>query len=278
MKKTIVTLIAFFAIAATALAQKSMIAVPPTANLQQYPIETGPLSIKKQADMNLRPMELKKDWTGLNLYVHLRGDGRWVYETLPAGTMVLADSIGNPIYKVSCGNRLVAMPKSKSVTPVPTVPPRRPGSWPQWFFNILAALILLILLALLAWLIYLLFSNLAERRSHGGNDNPQGGGGGAQPTPQGGSATSGPGSTNQPPKPSGQQQPPEPGAGTATEDGKEKDQPQPPAADSSEGKGSTAKFVAFYQDKDGGMKINFSGHNRVTHRINERGEHSISFS
>jgi hypothetical protein len=276
MRKVIITLTVFFAITATALAQKTIAATPPTANLKQYPIEVGPLPIKKQADMNLHPVKLKENWTGFNLYRKLRGDGRWVYETLPAGTIVLADTTGNPIYKATCGNRLAPMPKS--VTPiVPAVPPKRPGSWPQWFFNLLAALILLALLVFLAWLIYLLFSNLADRRSRGGNNGPQGGGRN-QPTPQG-PVTAGPGGTNQPPKPSGEQrQPPAPGAGTATEEGKEKDQPQPSVTDSSEGKGSTAKFIALYRDKDGGTKINFAGYDRVTHRVNEKGEYSVSFS
>ncbi len=247
MKNFIVILVALCAITTMALAQKSSVmAIPPHAQLSLYPIESGPLPIRKQADLNLRPMKLKEDWTGFNLYRKLRGDGRWVYETLPAGTIVLADSAGSPVYKATCGNRLAAMP------PVPAPSEQSSGSWPQWFFNLLAVLILITLLAFITWLIYNLFENVRTRSA---TDD-----GGAEPHP-----------VPQPPAPEhgGVNPPP----GPTPDSG----QPRQPTPTPNSERGSGKKFFAVYIDENS-TKVNFDGFKRVTFRVTEDGEHSVSAS
>jgi len=85
-------------------------AIPAKAEISRFPILPGVLTNAQMAKYDLRPMMLDSAWTGLNWYRNVRG-GRFVYETLPKGTIVLVDKDGVIRYKADCGNRLIDVTK-----------------------------------------------------------------------------------------------------------------------------------------------------------------------
>lgn len=149
----------------TTFAQRGSRAVPEGANLERYPLSNHILTTKEQAELSLRPMVIEQPWTGYNWY---QGKQRFVLETLPAGTLVLADTNGKLIYKADCGNRLVEIPtcpKCLATMPVTTPPVQQPRNFLDrlWnavrdFWRFLGGVILLLLgLLVLLGLLYLLY-------------------------------------------------------------------------------------------------------------------------
>src|SRR3989344_1575294 len=117
-----------FFVSATAVAAQRVPAekaIPANANLEQYPLFNEPIPLDVQTDLQLNPIRLNEEWTGLNW--HPRQD-RFFYEKLLPGTIVFVDKDNNPIYKADCGNRLVSWPDtsradtaSVATAPAPTV-------------------------------------------------------------------------------------------------------------------------------------------------------------
>lgn len=95
-------------------------ATPAGANLGRYPLKAKRLTRQEEVDLGLRTVALRYDWTGFNYHREVEG-GRWVWEKLPAGTLVHVDETGNQLYKEDCGNRLVWWPSDPFGRPV-TIP------------------------------------------------------------------------------------------------------------------------------------------------------------
>jgi hypothetical protein len=262
---------ALFAVVASASAAtniRSQAATPTNAQLEQYPLQVGPLSVNEEARLNLRPVKLEKDWTGYNYYRALRGDGRWVLETIPAGTLVLADAKGNPVYKVSCGNRLVGI----SVPKDPSCPPPAAKSFLerhpllQNFLDFLKSVgwILLgaLLLAALFLLLGLLFNLLREElgrwsRSPGTTSEVPSE---SHPTAQPASPALGPTVVPIPASPSA----PAPATPPDADQEAAGTTPDAPASSTSTPPTSTRRHLAFYRGMDGDThKVKLVGHNQV---------------
>lgn len=101
-----------FAMLETASAQpiiKGSFAEPIGAELDKFPLKRGPLSVKEQDRLGLAPGRLERPTVVQNHFRNIRpaDRGRFVLETLPAGTPVLVDKKGNIRYKADCGNRVV---------------------------------------------------------------------------------------------------------------------------------------------------------------------------
>ncbi len=84
-------------------------ATPAGVDLVKYPLApkalTGAEAIAKMAELGLRPVPLRYRWCGLNEHREVEG-GRFVYECLPPGTIVLVNAAGDQIYLPDCWNRL----------------------------------------------------------------------------------------------------------------------------------------------------------------------------
>jgi len=102
----------------------STAADPQGIDLVKYPKdEKAPMSIKRQMELGLKVAQLRYDWWGLNWHREIEG-GRWLWEKIPAGKIVLVDKNGNQIYKADCVNRLVWMPRNPFTgLPCPKCPP-----------------------------------------------------------------------------------------------------------------------------------------------------------
>src|SRR3989344_22830 len=102
----------------------STAADPQGIDLVKYPKdEKAPMSIKRQMELGLKVAQLRYDWWGLNWHREI-GGGRWLWEKIPAGKIVLVDKNGNQIYKADCVNRLVWMPRNPFTgLPCPKCPP-----------------------------------------------------------------------------------------------------------------------------------------------------------
>ncbi len=112
MKKAWFLIVLFAMLALPALAQRGAFAVPADAQLDKFPVMSGPLSTKQQAEMRLAPLFLQKSIVVQNHFRSLRDKkGRFVLETLPVDTLVLVDTTGTIRYKADCGNRLVEVPE-----------------------------------------------------------------------------------------------------------------------------------------------------------------------
>lgn len=100
------------AVLETASAQpiiKGSFAEPVGAELDKFPIKTGRLSAKEQAELGLSVKKLDKPTVVQNHFRNIRptDNGRFVLENLPVGTPVLVDKVGKLRYKADCGNRIV---------------------------------------------------------------------------------------------------------------------------------------------------------------------------
>src|ERR1700722_2681346 len=86
---------------ATAGGRPCNISTPPDgAQLDKYKPQSGPLSETLWRSMGLHQMTLTKSWVGHNYYrAPPKACEAWKYETLLAGTEVLADKNNDPIYK-----------------------------------------------------------------------------------------------------------------------------------------------------------------------------------
>ncbi len=116
MKRLAVAVIFAFVMAVSAVSAqstaqigRSTIAYPAQAELDRFPIiwTKNPAQAEVRRTLGalgLRLEVLKVEWTGYNWYRHLN---RFVYETIPVGTLVYVDSAGIPRYREDCGNRLV---------------------------------------------------------------------------------------------------------------------------------------------------------------------------
>ena len=148
-------------------AQRGTRAVPEGANLEQYPFFSHVLTTRETADLGLRPITINQPWTGFNWFGN---KDRFVLETLPVGTLVLADKDGRPIYKADCGNRLVelaACPKCVVASPATPPTPRSKGFGHEgWDFKKLLHFLAGIVLFLLGLLLILLLLYLLRRMFH----------------------------------------------------------------------------------------------------------------
>jgi hypothetical protein len=91
--------------------------VPAGANLDQFPIMSGPLSAGQMADMGLRPTRLAITTDFLN---YNRARNVFELTTVNAGEVVLVDIDGIMRYKASCGNRLATLtPEPRPLDPLP---------------------------------------------------------------------------------------------------------------------------------------------------------------
>jgi hypothetical protein len=189
-------------------------AEPAGAELGKFPIKNKPLTVAEQADLGLSAKKLDKQVEVQNHFRNLRDKkGRFVLETLPAGTLVLVDKDGNLRYKADCGNRLVETRECPKCPPVtadslktsitqPVV--NKPNFWQKlaseiksaatglWNFIgsllaplgwLLLLLLGLLLLALLAYLLYRLIRWIVDsiqnrNQGEGGEQHPP-----AQPIP-----------------------------------------------------------------------------------------------
>lgn len=93
--------------------ERSTVAYPAEAELERYPItwtkDPTQSEVKRtMSALGLRLDTLKTAWTGFNWY---RRPGRFVLETIPAGTPVYVDAAGTPRYRADCGNRLIELVK-----------------------------------------------------------------------------------------------------------------------------------------------------------------------
>lgn len=191
MRNLIFALI-FAMLALPALAQRGEFAEPAGAELKRFPIKGAPLTLAEQAELGLSAKKLEKPVVVQNHFRNIR-NGRFVLETLPAGTLVLVDENGTLRYKADCGNRLVEPPnclrchntklggdritKPKASTPFREWLKRGWEGMEQLLGLTLGALLpLLGLLALLAVLGLLgydaLYRLFREWREGGGNNTP----------------------------------------------------------------------------------------------------------
>ncbi len=181
MKRLWIFALFFVVLASPLFAQRGQFAEPPGAELNKFPIMPGPLSVSDQARLGLSPKILDKSVRVLNHFRGLRDkQGRYILETLTAGTLVLVDKDEKLRYIVKCGNRISEKMKCKECPPVsivtPTNPSQKPGAWSRFwdamgrawgdmweamgsFFGIL---IPLLLLGLLGYLIYKAIQNFGE--------------------------------------------------------------------------------------------------------------------
>lgn len=102
----LIFVLVFAMLALPALAQRGEFAEPAGAELSQFPIKTAPLTLAQQAELGLSAKRLDNPVVVQNHFRNIR-NGRFVLETLPAGTLVLVDKNGTLRYKADCGNRLV---------------------------------------------------------------------------------------------------------------------------------------------------------------------------
>jgi len=183
-------------LAVPVFSQHGQFAEPIGAELDKFPIMTKPLSVSEQARFGLSAKKLEKSVVVENHFRNIR-HGRFVLETLPAGTLVLADKDGKLRYKADCGNRIVESskcpecPQTSTAGPVKTTSESNAtGAWSR-FLNaikkawvgvwealgwILGALIpLLLFLALAALLGYAIMRALEKwqnRGNHGQQVSP----------------------------------------------------------------------------------------------------------
>jgi len=180
MKKLIFVLI-FAMLALPTFAQQGTFAEPTGAELDKFPIKTSSLSLAEQAELGLSAKKLDAPVVVQNYFRNIRS-GRFVLETLPAGTLVLIDKKGNLRYKADCGNRLVEIPLYVALTyAVPQVP-KKGGAWSRFWDAVgrtwgnmweglgsflgflLPLLLILALLGLLGYLIYRVLQNWQDGR------------------------------------------------------------------------------------------------------------------
>ena len=118
---------------------------PANAEMEKYPILSAPLDLRAQAQLGLTPKVLGHGVVVMNHYrnVKPKNMGRFVLETLPAGTLVLASKDGKLRYKADCGNRII------EVLPCPQCPGTaetsgknsskntfaQPGAWTRFWDN-----------------------------------------------------------------------------------------------------------------------------------------------
>ena len=109
-------------------AQRAQAAVPANAELHLFPLEPEKeLGSGWRAKLGLMPDRLSAP---LDLYNYHRETKRWVWETLPAGTVVLKDAAGVVRYKVDCMNRVVVPAPAPAITEKPE-PPAIPAPPPS---------------------------------------------------------------------------------------------------------------------------------------------------
>lgn len=106
IRTSLVGLMVLFVSLSSAQTESFSFAAPEGAELEKYPVMPGPLSVADQAKLGLSAKTLEKPANVFNHYRQLR-TGRFVFETLPAGTLVLVSKEGALRYKAECGNRLV---------------------------------------------------------------------------------------------------------------------------------------------------------------------------
>lgn len=82
-------------------------------DLNQFPVEKGPLSAKRQAELGLRPYVL----TNEALFFNHQSGGLFSLKLMKAGTVVLVDKEGTPRYEEKCGNRLIGPREIKTPAP-----------------------------------------------------------------------------------------------------------------------------------------------------------------
>ncbi len=104
-------------------------ALPQDVRLEQYPHTAGPLTVSQMADLGLSPKRLEFSTTMLNFYRDGKacGGGRWVLETVPAGTLVMVGRDGYVAYLGKCWNRLA--PQSI----IQVVQSESQPNQPQWY-------------------------------------------------------------------------------------------------------------------------------------------------
>lgn len=181
MKKLFVFVI-FAVLTLSAFAERGQFAVPDSAELDEFPVLSGPLSSKQQAEMGLAPTLLKQAVVFQNHFRNLRDKkGRFVLETLPADTLVLVDQKGVIRYKADCGNRLVEIPSATVKSSISYLPLLPEGGKPlsEWqrfkdafgrgWRNVLEALGLIIpllflifIIALFLWFLYQIAKAIQE--------------------------------------------------------------------------------------------------------------------
>lgn len=193
--RTLKVLVIVMLLATPIFAQSGKFAVPANADLDKFPILQKPLSVQEQAQFGLSPKILEEPVVVQNHFRNLRDKmGRFVLETLPAGTLVFVDKKGKLRYKANCGNRLAELVQCPQINE-PIVNPstktsttQKTGAWSRFwgalgdvwgkmwealgsFLGILIPLLLfLAILALLGYLIYRAIQNLT--RSNNQNQNP----------------------------------------------------------------------------------------------------------
>lgn len=197
IRTSLVVLTALFACLSNAQTVSFSFTAPEGAELEKYPVMPGPLSVADQAKLGLAAKTLDRPVDFFNHYRNVR-NGRFVFETLPAGTIVLASADGKPRYKADCGNRLVEPAKCPTCPPVkndsvadtlggkkssPTNGASTPGAWSRFWDNVdkswgsmwgglgslLGSLLpLLLLLGLLGLIAYAIARAIQNRRGNGG--------------------------------------------------------------------------------------------------------------
>lgn len=102
----VVILIMFFAASVVQAAVPTERAVPEGVDLSKYPLFSGPLTPADRERLGLGPSAVQKLERPTVVYNYHRRLQRFVLEALPAGTVVLVDGAGTPVYKADCGNRI----------------------------------------------------------------------------------------------------------------------------------------------------------------------------
>ncbi len=197
IRTSLVVLMVLFVFESNAQIASFSFSAPEGAELEKYPIMPGPLSIADQAKLGLSAKKLDRPVDIFNHYRNVRG-GRFVFETLPANTLVLVSADGKLRYKTDCGNRLVepvkcpicptknsdfnqnALGGGKKTNPAGDA--GSPGAWSRFWGNLgkswdsmwggLGSLLgfllpLLLILGLLALIAYAIGRALQNRRGNG---------------------------------------------------------------------------------------------------------------
>lgn len=192
----------FFLVVFSAFGLSTEKAIPEGAEIGKFPELTSPPTVSQMADLGLSPIKLDKAWTGHNFW---RSINRYVLETLKPGDTVLVDKNGVVRYRVSCGNKLVAITQcplpsanstsgksdgkalnagNESLGGSTAKEPIKPGLWSRltgavkdaamglWgllalFWWLFLILLWLALLAVLAWLLAEGIRRLWQRRQRG---------------------------------------------------------------------------------------------------------------
>lgn len=195
--RTLKVLVIVMLLATPIFAQSGKFAVPANADLDKFPILQKPLSVQEQAQFGLSPKILEEPVVVQNHFRNLRDKmGRFVLETLPAGTLVFVDKKGKLRYKANCGNRLAELVQCPQINE-PIVNPstktsttQKTGAWSRFWgalgdvwgkmwemFGFLLGFVIPLLLFVsllgsIAWWINQAIKNHRNRNANGQNSMP----------------------------------------------------------------------------------------------------------